>query len=395
MALENHQQETYSICIVTQQLGSIISGIGLHSRNLITSLVNNGHKVCVIAPENQRPVGELNFYFYGVPKPHFSNSQARWIPLSISFQRALNALRLDRKFDIIHFTDFRESLFCQSIPHLVGNANDTYAAEIKPMSYYRLHYIDWFNRWLYYHFVHICEKIATRRLSAVIANSKYTAMVIQKEYRPEPGRLFVIHKSIDPESFVNMWKLQNKVANQCPVVLFIGGNMQRKGLPDLICAAPSILEEAPSTEFWVVGDDRAEPWMMKLCKDFGVDHRFRFIGRKTQAELAEIYARSTVFCMPSLTEAFGVVFLEAMAAGVPVIASRVGGIVEIVQDEINGLLVSPGNQHEISLKVLRLLTDQDLRERLRQGGLDTVQQFTVKKMMAETYEVYDFVIRKE
>jgi phosphatidylinositol alpha-1,6-mannosyltransferase len=220
-------------------------------------------------------------------------------------------------------------------------------------------------------------------------------MVIQKQYQPDPSRIFVIHKSIESEAFKNARELRNKVIKQYPVVLFIGGNMQRKGLPDLISAAPKILEEVPNTEFWVVGNDNAEPRMRKLCRDLRVEHRFRFLGRKTQSELAEIYARSDVFCMPSLSEAFGVVFLEAMSAGVPVIASRAGGVVEIVQDEVNGLLVNPGDQQEISRKILQLLRDEKLREHLREGGMETVQHFTVEKMMAETYEVYRTVTGKE
>ena len=391
----NHQgEQPFSICVVTQQLGKIVSGVGLHAKNLVTHLVNDGHRVWVIAPEDQRPEQTPGYRFIGVPKPLFSNNQARWISLSLSFRPALIKLRQEIQFDIVHFTDLRESLFCQAGPRLVGNINDTYSAEIEPLSYYRLHYSSWMQRWLYYHFVHGCEKAAIKRMSAVLANSRYTAMVIQKQYQPDASRIFVVHKSIESDAFQNARELRNKVTKQYPVVLFIGGNMQRKGLPDLISAAPKILKDAPDTEFWVVGNDDAGPRMSKLCRDLGVEQRFRFLGRKTQSELAEIYAQSDIFCMPSLTEAFGVVFLEAMSAGVPVIGSRTGGIVEIVQDEVNGLLVNPGDQEELSQKVLRLLKDTNLRERLQDEGMHTVKHFTVDKMMAETYQVYRTVIEK-
>ena len=391
----NHQdQQSYSICIVTQQLGKILSGIGLHAKNLVAHLVNDGHRVWVIAPIDQRPGEMLGYRFIGVPNPLFSKSQARWISLSLSFRSALINLHQKIQFDIVHFTDLRESLFCQSGLRMIGNANDTYAAKIEPLTYYRRHYTDWLLRWLYYLFVHSCEKASVKRLVAVMANSQYTANVIQKQYLPDASRIFVVYKSIEPDAFRDARELRNKLKKHSPVVLFIGGNMQRKGLPDLISAAPKILQGAPDTEFWVVGNDDAVPRMRSLCRDLGVEQHFRFLGRKSQSELAEIYAQSDIFCMPSLTEAFGVVFLEAMSAGVPVIGSRTGGIVEIIQNEVNGLLVNPGDHQELTQKVLRLLKDTNLRERLRNEGLETVKHFTVDKMMAETYQVYRTVIEK-
>ena len=132
--------------------------------------------------------------------------------------------------------------------------------------------------------------------------------------------------------------------------------------------------------------------MEALCHSAGVDARFRFLGGKSQAELLDFYAQADVFVMPSLVEAFGVVFLEAMASGIPVIGARAGGVPELIDHDRNGLLIEPGDAGGLTELLLRLLTDTPLQERLRKAGLETAQQFDVERMMQCTYQVYQNVL---
>ncbi|MBI4927661.1 MAG: hypothetical protein HY835_07840, partial [Anaerolineae bacterium] len=116
-------------CIVTQQLGKIITGPGLYANNLVNSLVNDGHQVSVLAPGNQRPPGKLPYEFISIKTPQFSQSQARWLPLAFEFGNTLKNLQNKHSFSLLHFTDAREYLFTpRSIP-AVGNINDTYSAD--------------------------------------------------------------------------------------------------------------------------------------------------------------------------------------------------------------------------------------------------------------------------
>ncbi len=164
--------------------------------------------------------------------------------------------------------------------------------------------------------------------------------------------------------------------------------MQRKGLPLLIRAAGAVLARLPGTEFWVVGQDKAAEHMKNLCRSFGVERAFRFFGLRSQAELLDFYVEADVFVMPSLVEAFGVVFLEAMAAGVPVIGTRVGGIPELIEHESNGLLAEPEDAAGLAELLCRALADAGLQDRLRENGRRTARQFTPERMMRCTYEVY-------
>ncbi len=383
-----------SVCVVTQQYEHIISGIGLHATNLISHLLADGHKVTVITPgQNYKSLPEdLPFTLVTVPRPLFAATQARWFTLSWNFSRCLRDLERNLKFDVIHFTDARESLFTYTTAPLIGNVNDTYAAEVGRPKDYRLYYNDWLVRWAYYRLAKFCEASAYPRVQGLIANSQYTARVLMSKYLLAPERVFVCYKSIElPES--ESASIQNRSdTTHPPRVLFVGGNMQRKGLPTLISAASRVISMMPDIEFWVVGDDKAVPHLKSMCAENGVLDNFHFWGWCSQEVLHHIYLESNIFVMPSLIEAFGVVFLEAMARGLPVIATAVGGIPELIQHEHNGLLISPGDIEGLADSIVRLFADEGLRHRLQSAGLETVQNYTVERMMDCTYGIYQTVM---
>ncbi len=386
------ETEPLSICIVTQQFRSVLSGIGLHTRNLAARLAADGHRVTVIGPEDQRPEAGLPLNYIGVPPARLADSQARWVSLSRSFGRALAEAERRERFDLVHFTDARESLLCRAPAPAVGNVNDTYAAEVRSLAYYRRYYHDWAARWAYYHAVRLAERIALPRLTAVMANSRYTARAVAAAYRVKPERLHMCYKSVDPTRYRAARALRAALPPHPPRVLFVGGNMQRKGLPTLIRAMPLVRRAAPDAELCVVGRDTAVGRMQALARAEGVAGAVRFLGLQRQEELVASYAAADVFALPSLTEAFGVALLEAMAAGVPVVGARVGGIPEIVEHERNGLLVVPDVPDALAQAIIRLLQDAALRQRLAAAGLESVERFSLDRMMACTYGVYERVL---
>jgi len=378
-----------NVCVVSQQVKKTFSGVGLYTHNFVDSLLQDGHQVWVITSLDQKPAGTLPYPIITVASPVLRKNQARWIDLSYHFARALKRLEKEVSLDMIHFTDARESFFYRGRSPAVGNINDTYSAELHSLAYYQEHYVDWPQRSLYYHLVHIMEGHALRRLDAVIANSQFTAKVIHEQYRVKPQNLFVCYKSIHADQFQPACKEPKMLPGRPRKLLFVGTNFQRKGLPTIIRAAPAIVKEFPDTEFWVVGEDIAMPAMKQLCTQEGVVDAFSFLGWKSQAELIDIYARADVFVMPSLTEAFGVVFLEAMAAGLVVVSAAVGGIPEIIRHGENGLLIAdPTDAADLAHQVIRLFRDLQLYAQLQCAGLATAESFNVQQMMSCTYQVY-------
>jgi glycosyltransferase involved in cell wall biosynthesis len=378
-----------AICIVTQQYKSVMSGIGLHARNLLTGLLQNGYHVTLLTQKSQADHATPgNVQVYTVPDSRLG-SQARWIPLAWHFASTLNRLESERQFDIIHFTDAREALFFARPSRVViGNVNDYYAAQLMPLGYYRHYYVDWWKRWPYYVIVHQCEQLVLSRLRAVVANSEYTRKAIQHAYRLDSQYLFKCYKCIDLSHYDRSLRKYSLGG----LVLFVGGNMQRKGLETLIQAAVKVVKSQPDTKFCVVGTDPNLPRMQALCSRLKVFENFEFTGWMPNEKLQQLYRRASVFVMPSLVEAFGVVFLEAMACGTPVIGAQVGGIPELIKHGENGLLVKPDNPDELAAALLAVLGDQDLFARLSEKGRVTAQQFGIDQMLACTRKIYDLVL---
>jgi glycosyltransferase involved in cell wall biosynthesis len=380
-----------NICIVTQQYKNAISGVGLHANNLTNALLNAGHTITLLLPEDQAPqITMPNLTVVTVKRPRFSQSQARWVSLSFLFNNALRKLETQREFDLIHFTDARESFFCSTRAPMIGHVNDTYSAELKTPFEYRKHYPDWLMRWLYYSAVHLLELRKLRRLKLIVANSHFTAETIAKTYPNTASKVRHCYKSVDVARYKKIREIREVTPPdpKQPVILFVGSNMHRKGVPDLIKAAPGVIKEHPQAKFVVVGNDKSVDRIKALCVELKVSQNFEFAGWKSQVDLLGYYQQSTIFVMPSLTEALGVTFLEAMAAGVTVIGTNVGGIPEIIQDGCNGLLVPVESPDSITEAINRLLADGSLRKQLTEKALATLDRFDVPGMMECTFRLY-------
>lgn len=378
-----------SICVITQQYKSVLSGIGLHARNLLTGILQRGYQVTLLTPKGQVDnTAPANVRVVTVPDSSL-NSQARWIPLAWHFATTLHRLETKQHFDIIHFTDAREALFfARHDRTVIGNVNDYYSAQIKPLSHYRRHYVDWWKRWPYYVIVHQCEQLVFSHMRAIITNSDYTSNAIQLAYRLNPQQLFKCYKCID----LSLYDNSPRKYSPGGTVLFIGGNMQRKGLETLIKAADIIIKSRPDSIFYIVGADPNLPRMQALCSRFQLQDHFVFTGWMPHEKLQQLVRRANVFVMPSLEEAFGVVFLEAMACAVPVIGAQVGGIPELIKHRENGLLVKPDNPEELAIALLTILGDPDLSVRLGEKGRVTAQQFGIRQMVNCTCQVYESVL---
>lgn len=380
------------ICVVTQQLRDIHSGPGLHAQNLLGSLINDGHMVTLLAPQAQvTNKGDIE-KSYAISQPKIINNQAQWLFTSFSINKLLQTIEKKDSFDLIHFTDFRDGLFCETKAPSIANINDTYTIERKGMRYYRQHYNDWLFRWLYYHISNLLERKFINRFDVLLANSRYTKEKFISEYPFLKTRTHVIYKSIDPGFFKPAIFARKEARDHSPRILFIGSNMQRKGVPDLLKAAPRVIQEFPDCEFWIVGNDKSIPELISLTERLGIKSKVTFWGKQDRFSLLNLFGQADLFTMPSLIEAFGVVFLEAMASGLPIVATNVGGIPELIQDKFNGVLVPPNNPALLASGMLQILNNRNFREQLSKAGIETVKKYTVERMMHETYNIYSTLL---
>jgi glycosyltransferase involved in cell wall biosynthesis len=175
------------------------------------------------------------------------------------------------------------------------------------------------------------------------------------------------------------------------VALFVGRLVERKGV-DVLLRAVARLPGSLPLRVVIVGDGPERGRLEALARELGLDTRVRFSGRVSAAELERSYRAARVFVLPAVvdrrgdTEGLGVVLLEAMSYGVPVVASRTGGITDIVEDGTNGILVEPGDPDALAAALERLARDPVLASRLGEAGRRTVEGRFSWDAIAERWE---------
>jgi len=167
-------------------------------------------------------------------------------------------------------------------------------------------------------------------------------------------------------------------------VLCVGNLIPIKGHEVLIRAIASIASEFPSLTLQVIGDGPEQPGLKALTRELGINGRVQFLGRQSRRYVADAMRQCTVFALPSRYEGLGCVYLEAMAAGRPVIACRGQGIAEIIRHGSNGLLVGAGNDKELALALAMLLRDEHRRQAMGVAARDTVLDRLTLMQQAES-----------
>ena len=222
-----------------------------------------------------------------------------------------------------------------------------------------------------------------QKASAVTAVSQHLADIereIAEGISPQ-----VISMGVDTSKFGRQYRKDNFFnQGQSSVVLFVGRLAEKKGVSYLLEAMRNV-----DAVLIVIGTGPLEDELKKQAEELG--SKVRFLGSKSHNELKEIYASSDVFVMPSITakngdrEGLGLVILEAMASGLPVVASRSGGITQLVQEGENGLLCDEKAVAQLSDAINRILTDKALRNRIIAGAAKTVSEYDYTSQ-AEKYK---------
>jgi glycosyltransferase involved in cell wall biosynthesis len=215
------------------------------------------------------------------------------------------------------------------------------------------------------------ERWHVHRADRVIATSAYSAGRIASLYGLDRGRIAVVPELIDLEAWDRA--LRNAPAKDGPPrILTVAHLYPRKGIDSLLRAFAAVSAEAVLR---IVGTGRESERLIRLARDLAISDRVNFLGHLPFSELVAEYRDATLFGLPTEQEGFGIVFLEAMASSLPIVATRVAAVPEVVAEGVNGLLVNAGDETALAQALKRLLGDPQLREQLGREGRKRVEQF--------------------
>ncbi len=232
---------------------------------------------------------------------------------------------------------------------------------------------------------------------AVIAISQQVKEHLVYDFKLSEQKINVINNGIDTESFGDF--LGRQKSRQALGIKddFLVGIIARlsdvKGHTYLLQAMRIVIKSFPLAKLLIVGEGKMKPRLLREADTLGIKQNVLFLPKAENAK--DLLAAMDVFVMPSLQEGLGLALMEAMAQGLAVVGSAVGGIKTLIQDEVNGLLAQPANVESLSGAIIKLLNDSLLRQNLGINARKFItDNFSQSKMVDATERVYQQCLRK-
>lgn len=282
--------------------------------------------------------------------------------------------------DLLHTHDFRENVIGRMAGKLAGipvvTTLHAHAKDCLDLPYIK--------RWAFHSFDRATSPLSDHFIA--ITNEGYQWLC---DHFGEKNAT-LIPNSIPADKFKHATQRGQR---EKPIIGSAGRLDKQKGFHILVEAAHRVLQDGLDMEFVLAGAGPKRNFLEAKISEFGIRDRFRLIG--FIEDMPTFFAEIDVFVLPSLTEGLPVVLLEAMASSLPVVASKVGGIPDILEDGKNGIFVPPGNSSELASAIKRLAEDARLRDELGRNAFSTLQgRFSVGKMAGDTIAVYEKVLSK-
>ena len=232
------------------------------------------------------------------------------------------------------------------------------------------------------------EKLAGYVTDKIICVSEFDRKLALKFKVAREDKLVVIHNGVDPNEFFKISRDYRKSSNEV-IVTFVGRLAPPKDLLLLIDA----IKLVPEIKLQIVGDGELRQQVEGYIFKNALRDRVILLGERF--DIPKILAESDIFVLPSRWEGLPLTIIEAMMSGLPVVATRVGGIPELVDDGVNGYLVPSRDVNALAKAIRKLVSDVELRERMGKAGREkAIEKFTLDKMLSKIAQVYEDVLIK-
>ncbi|MFQ6061285.1 MAG: glycosyltransferase family 4 protein [Thermoplasmata archaeon] len=374
------------ILMLSERWFPSIGGGEYHIRSLSAELVKLGCSVTLISRSLQSvscqsPPKEESHYdglfrVYRVgPTSHFTNllGRAMYIPLS-----TLRALRVDT-VDILHAQSFSAGLSVLALRGFMGKpgvltVHGTYLGQWHSL-------VSGGKARIY---ERIERAVLFREYDRIITVDKHFLNLAQELGYPT-GRIVYIPNGVDLERFAHSSK-----PGDLTRFLFVGRIVRQKGLENLVRASSLLKTKGLNFSVSIVGVGPLEDEIRILAHDLGVEDHISFFGHVSDEDLVRMYSESDAFVLPSVWEGLPLTLLEAWAAGLPVIATDVGGIRDLCRDGENALVVPSRNDEALAEAMQKLIEDRNLQRKLGANGRNLVASgYTWSQVAKRTMEVYE------
>lgn len=365
------------IVFASQQYGNYWSGLGSYATWLIDAMPKQ-YSIYVICPGtvSREAASEVNLIT--VKGAKWDPTHGKWFSLSQTYAKEISRIAEQKDIRFIHFTDAREAFFSvftlapQLREKIVGTLHDFYFAAFRCNPFfYTKRYLDGFKRWIYYFFVNRIERLTFKRIPYLISNTEYVRDRISRAYGVDRSNIKTIYIGL-PGFWLEQAGDNRKNGRKKNQLLFVGGNYQRKGLLNLARAVVKVKEEFPDLRVTVIGKDPNQHKIEKALKKIGCRDVFDFEGFVPADKMADYYRKSTALVMPAQIEAYGLVFLEAVACACPVIGTAKGGTSELFDIMGTGHTVDPDDITGIADHIKILIAEEDLQKHIDESKVNLI-----------------------
>jgi glycogen(starch) synthase len=380
----------------------IIGGLGTHVHKLAVNLARMGVNIHVItkdapdAPDYEQSEG---VQIHRVPLYAPEIPQDEWVPWTLQFNVALleRAVPLINerigKVHVLHAHDWLVAHAGIALKHayripLVATIHATeygrHQGHLPGPMQKTIHQIEW---WLTF------ESVRT------IACSNYMRDEVVHIFELPEDKVTVIPNGIEYELFktdADSARIRKQfIEPDSRMVFFVGRLVYEKGVQTVIEAMPKVLEEVPDLRFLVAGTGPHARALQVMIDEFGMSEKIKLLGFVDADKLVKFYKCADITVVPSIYEPFGMVVLEAMVAGCPVIVADTGGLKEIVVHEETGLCFKPNDSESLAQAMIRVLTDDELAQRLTGDAHRFIgEKYNWERIARHTMDVYERSIKE-
>ena len=396
----------HKVCFISPEYWPLSGGTGAYVYYLSNELIKNGYKIQIVTGSNQtqdiKVNQQLDVSFLKIPKIPIIKS----FMLAAASSRKLQSIRATANVDVTHpqlpltpnFAvppNFGKALVCTVHSTWKGEAE-----AIRREPYSRLNanekFLVSFN-W----FLRFFEEGMLKRARKIIAVSRFTKWELTNYYKIPENKIHVIHNGVDVNKFKSVAdkrkaKMEMGFNPDDIAIVSVGRLYARKGLFTLIESMPAVVKRFPTAKFIISGKGQSDE-MHKLtayAQQLGVKDNIVFTGYYPDKKLPKLYQAADVFAFSTFYEHHPFAVLEALATGLPVVTTTVGGIPETITSGKNGFLVEPFHPRQFSEKILYLLEHPSFAAEMgAQARKTIVEQYDWHIVVKDAMKVYDEVLR--